>query len=127
MSDFSLYENIGPVFRAESEIFAPVIGSTTQFLLRVTRDNEPVNDAIVTLQVKNYEGQVVYPTSGSGTQIVPLSSKYPGTYVIVPQSTSIFSTSQHYYTVLWNVSTLANANYPASVLPMTQKILPMEP
>lgn len=127
MPDFNLYANVGPVFRAESEIETPVVGATPRFLITVTRDGIPVNDATVTLKILSETGVTVYPLSGTGTQTVPRLAKYPGTYAIVPASAAIFTTSDAYYSVVWNISTEANTEYPACVLPMTQKVLPVEP
>lgn len=127
MSGFLLYDKIGPVLRAESVLNVPVIGGTNQFLIKITRDNAPVSNASVTVKVTNALGAIVYPISGSGTQAVPLDNRYPGTYTIVPASTSIFTSSEEYYTVHWMISVAADAYYPQCVLPLTQKLLPVEP
>lgn len=127
MPGLIVYDRVGPVLRAESVLNVPVVGATTQFLIKVTRDNTPVSTATVTVQVVNAAGVIVYPAAGSGTQVVPLDSKYPGTYTIVPASTTIFTSAEQYYTVRWNVSVAADAIYPNCVLPLTQKVLPVEP
>lgn len=127
MSGFLLYDKIGPVLRAESVLNVPVIGGTNQFLIKITRDNAPVSNASVTVQVTDAVGVIVYPISGSGTQAVPLDSRYPGTYTIVPASTNIFTSAEEYYTVHWMISVDADEYYPQCVLPLTQKLLPVEP
>lgn len=54
--------NIGPALEATSYVSSPVVGATTKFSIKITRDGNPVNTALVTLQVENMGGSVIYPT-----------------------------------------------------------------
>jgi len=54
--------NIGPALEATSYVSSPVVGATTKFSVKITRDGNPINTALVTMQVENMSGSVIYPT-----------------------------------------------------------------
>lgn len=54
--------NIGPALEATAYVSSPVAGATTKFSIKVSRDGNPVNTAVVTMQVETMSASVIYPT-----------------------------------------------------------------
>jgi len=126
-SDLLVYAQVGPTIEATSWVGSPIAGATTKFQIKITRDHDPIDDAVVTLQVKDYNGTIVYPPSGIGTSVVYRDLRFSGTYMIVPDRTDIFKLSGTQYEVIWNISAPATAFYPASVLPFVQRFVAQDP
>ena len=126
-SELLVYAQVGPTIEATSWVGSPVAGATTKFQIKVTRDHDPIDNAVVTLQVKDYNGTIVYPPSGIGTSTVSRDIRFAGTYMIVPDRTNIFRLSGTQYEVIWNISVPATTLYPASVLPFVQRFVAQDP
>lgn len=81
--------NIGPALEATSYVSSPVVGATTKFSIKITRDGNPVNTALVTLQVENMGGSVIYPTgpgsvtnAAGGTVVTGTATTFLSTFKV---------------------------------------------
>lgn len=126
-SELLVYAQVGPAIEANSWVSSPIAGATIKFQIKITRDHDPIDDAVVTLQVKDYNGTIVYPISGTGTAIVSRDIRFAGTYMIVPDNTDIFKLSGTPYEIIWNISTPSTPLYPSSVLPFVQRVVAQNP
>ena len=64
-TDLNVYHDVGPVLETTSRVSLPVVGATNRFTTSVSRDGDPVNTAVVTLQVSDSDGIIVYPANNT--------------------------------------------------------------
>lgn len=119
------HPQVGPALSATTWVGTPVVGATSTFLIKVSRLHEPVLNAVVTVRVRNAIGSQVYPPSGVMT--VPASTTIPGTYMLTPVSTNIFSAAGSFYTINWMITVPSSETDPELILPMNQKVIAQAP
>ena len=115
-----IHPQIGPALSAKTWVSSPVVGASTTFSISVSRDQLPINNALVTLIVKDAYDSVSLPLT-----IVPADSQIPGSYTITPSSRSIFVAVGASYRLEWVITVPASGFVPELVLPVTQEVQAM--
>ena len=64
-TDLNVYHDVGPVLETTSRVSLPVVGATNRFTTSVSRDGNPINNAVVTLQVFDSNNVLVYPANNT--------------------------------------------------------------
>jgi hypothetical protein len=64
-TDLNVYHDVGPVLETTSRVSLPVVGATNRFTTSISRDGDPVNNAVVTLQVFDSNDVLVYPSNNT--------------------------------------------------------------
>lgn len=119
------YPQLGPTLSATTWIANPVVGATHTFIMKVSQRGAPINNAIVTVRVDNADDFQVYPPLG--VQTVPPDSSIPGTYMLTPDTTAIFTEARRQYTIYWSVTVPASMTEPQRVLPVVQRLEAQDP
>lgn len=86
MTEMMVYAQVGPVIESTAWVSQPVIGATTKFSIKVSRDQAPINNAVVTLQVRDIDERIVYPLSS--TTVIPTAVVHSATSFAVTHSTA---------------------------------------
>lgn len=118
------HPQVGPTLSATTWVGLPVVGATSTFVMKVSRMNEPVSGASVTLRVMTVGGAQIYPPSGAIT--IPESSM-PGSYMYTSALTNIFTDAGSTYVLKWLVTVSATQTDPQLILPVTQRVIAQEP
>jgi len=79
-----VYAQVGPVIESTAWISQPVIGATTRFSIKISRDHSPINNAVVTMQVRDIDERIVYPLSS--TAVIPTAVLHSETSFSVTHS-----------------------------------------
>lgn len=119
------HPQVGPALSATTWVGLPIVGATTSFAMKVSRMNEPVSGATVTLRIFDSTGSQIYPPSGAVS--IPASASMPGTYVYTSNLTNIFTVAGASYTLNWLVTVPSTLTEPQLILPVTQKVIAQEP
>lgn len=118
------HPQVGPSLSATTWVGMPVVGATTTFMINVSRLNEPVENANVTLRIFDSFGGQIYPPSGAVT--IPPHTM-PGTYLYTSALTNIFLNAGDLYILKWFITVPQTLTEPQLVLPLTQKVIAQEP
>jgi hypothetical protein len=119
------HPQLGPTLSATTWIAFPIVGATNTFIMKVSQRGVPINNATVTVNVLDYDDYQVYPPLGN--QPVPADPNMPGTYMLTPDSTDIFTQANKQYTINWYVEVPATLTEPRRVLPVIQRIEAQSP
>ena len=64
-TDLNVYHDVGPVLETTSRVSQPVVGATNRFTTSVSRDGDPINTAIVQLQILGSDNVIIYPANNT--------------------------------------------------------------
>lgn len=106
MTELMVYAQVGPVIESTAWLSQPVIGATTKFSIKISRDSAPINNAVVTLQVRDIDERIVYPSSSTvvvPTAVVHSTSSFAVTHAsTTPLSVGSLVTFSGFNPSAWN-------------------------